>query len=348
MVHLRFLFATLVTLEISALLPARAADRATRTLETASLEKSLEKLRKRYDVPGMSGAIAEGGAVIWTKGFGEAEIGKRPADENTIYHLASLTKPFAAVVLLQLVQEGKLNLDARASGFGITFTNSDLITIRHILTHTSEGTPGAAFKYNGARFRLLDNVITNLTGRSFAEELHDRILKPLSLTNTSPNPQQSRACELVHRNAAEFSRRLAQGYASDGKTPINYRDGFSSAAGLVSTAGDVARFSIAWDNDELLRPETKQLASTPPKSSAGKPLPYALGWFVYEHRDETILWHYGWWDGVSSLIIKIPARRLTFVLLANSDMLSRPFNLGGDNNLRRSKFAEEFLDAIKR
>ena len=156
------------------------------TLKTASLEKSLEKLRKRYDVPGMSGVIAQNGVILWTKGFGEAEIGKRSADENTVYHLASLTKPFAATVLLQLVQEGKLNLDARASDFGITFTNSDQITIRHILTHTSDGTPGAAFKYNGARFRRLDNVITNLTGRSFAEELHDRILEPLKLTNTPP------------------------------------------------------------------------------------------------------------------------------------------------------------------
>ncbi len=190
-------------------------------------------------------------------------------------------------------------------------------------------------------------MITNLTGRTFAEEVSARILEPLQLTNTSPNPLRPAACKLAGLDAQDFAGRLAQGYASDGKTAIPYRDGFSSAAGLVSTAGDIARFSIAWDHGKLLKPGTVLQATTPPVDLKHKPLPYALGWFVREHRGETLLWHYGWWDGVSSLIVKVPSRKLTFVLLANSDMLSRPFDLGGDNNLRRSKFADAFLDAVE-
>jgi CubicO group peptidase (beta-lactamase class C family) len=311
-----------------------------------SLEHDLEKLRKKYDVPGMSAAVNEGDLVIWQQGFGKAKIGGVDADPNTVYHLASLTKPFAAVVLLQLVQERKLDLNTPASDFGITFTNSRNITVRHILSHISDGEPGTRYKYDGARFRRLDKVIEKVTGKPFASAVYERVLQPLNLTNTSPNPQDTVACELAQRNASEFAQRLAQGYHSDGTRTISYKNGFSVSAGMVSTVGDIASFSMAWDKNELLNPELKELAWTAAQTPAGKKLAYGLGWFVYGDRHQKIVWHYGWWDGVSSLIVKVPARKLTFVLLANSDMLSRPFDLGGDNNVYRSKFAKAFLDAF--
>lgn len=312
-----------------------------------TLDRDLARLRGKYKVPGMSAVVADRSGVIWEKAFGEAEIGVKPATSDTVFHLASLTKPFAAVVLLQLVEEGKLNLDAKMSDFGVTFTNSAAVTVRHVLSHTSEGEPGQSFKYNGARFRRLDNVISNVTGRTFAQEVQALVWAKLGLANTAPNPEDAKACEQGGRDAGAFKARLAQGYASDGKTPIKYRDGFSVSAGMVSTARDIARFSQAWDRNELLRAETKEMAWQPSQNPAGKPLAYGLGWFICESRKSgKIVWHYGWWDGVSSLIVKVPAKELTFVLLANSDMLSRPFDLGGDNNVRRSKFAEAFLDAF--
>jgi CubicO group peptidase (beta-lactamase class C family) len=189
-------------------------------------------------------------------------------------------------------------------------------------------------------------VLGAVTKRSFAALVGERILNPLELTNTSPNPYHPAACMAAHRDAELFLRRSARGYAFDGITPVDYPKHFVTAAGLVSTVGDVLRFSLALDRDELLRPETKQLAFTPAKAPNGRELPYGLGWFVQRRRGVTVLWHYGWDRANSTLLIKVPERNATFVLLGNSEALSRKFDLGRNEDATRSPFAREFLKTI--
>ena len=311
------------------------------------LEARLERERKRWRVPGMSAAVAQDGLILWSRGFGYADLAKQKvATADTVYHLASLTKPFAATVLLQLVQEGRLDLDSPVSDYNIELKSPGTIRVRHLLTHTSEGMPGETYRYSGNRFGQLDKILTGVTGHSFAQELSNRILEPLSLTNTCPNPESPQSCREARRDAEEFRRRLAQGYKPDGVTPVDYKQHFVTAAGLVSTVGDVVRFSHALDTNELLKPETLDLMFTPAVTSSGKRLLYALGWFVQEHRGVRLFWHYGWWVGDSALIVKVPERKLTFVLLANSDGLSREFGLGRDDNALRSPFARAFLESM--
>jgi CubicO group peptidase (beta-lactamase class C family) len=311
------------------------------------IESRLEALRVRWDVPGMSAAIAQDGVILWARGFGYADVeAHRPATPDTVYHLASLTKPFAAAVLLQLVHEGRLNLNAPVSEFGVQLQSEGVIRVKHLLSHTSEEVPGEAYRYSGTRFGQLDKVLTGLTGRSFATEVGRRILQPLALTNTCPNPHSPDACREAGRDAVEFEHRLAQGYGPDGVAPVEYKRHFVTAAGLVSTVGDMIRFSAALDDGRLLPIEMQRIAYTPAVTSTGKSLPYGIGWFVQECRGVQVLWHYGWWVGDSSLIVKIPDRKLTFVLLANSDGLSRKFDLGRDNNVQRSPFARAFLEAF--
>jgi CubicO group peptidase (beta-lactamase class C family) len=155
----------------------------------------------------------------------------------------------------------------------------------------------------------LDKVLIGTTGHSFATEVSRRILMPLELTNTCPNPQSVESCREAGRDPAEFLRRLAQGYDSDGIAPVDYKGHFVTAAGLVSTVGDVVRFSAALDDGRLLNPEMTRLMVTPATTSKGRRLPYAMGWFVQERRGIPILWHYGWWVGNSTLIVRIPSRR---------------------------------------
>lgn len=294
----------------------------------------------------MSAAIAQDGVILWARGFGYAELAAhKPATPDTVYHLASLTKPFAATVLLQLVQEKRLDLDSPVSDFGIELKSQGTIRVRHLLTHTSEGIPGELYRYSGNRFGQLDKVLAGVTGHSFAREVGERILAPLSLTNTCPNPGSPESCREARRDPEVFGQRLAKGYKPDGITPVDYKQHFVTAAGLVSNVGDVVRFSYALDTHELLNPETTDLMFSPAVTANGKRLPYALGWFVQEHRGVRLVWHYGWWVGDSSLIIKVPESKLTFVLLANSDGLSREFGLGRDQNVRRSPFARAFLES---
>ena len=71
-----------------------------------------------------------------------------------------------------------------------------------------------------------------------------------------------------------------------------------------------------------------------------------MGWFVQYRRNVRILWHYGWDRANSTLIIKVPAHGVTFVLLGNSEALSRKFDLGHNEDVTRSPFARAFLQSI--
>jgi CubicO group peptidase (beta-lactamase class C family) len=300
----------------------------------------------RGQIPGMTAAVASDREVIWTRGFGLADVAaRRPATPDTVYHLASLTKPFAAAVLLQLVDEGRLVLETPASRFGIELPESPQVL--HLLTHTSAGMPGERYGYDGNRFSQLDKVVTSLTGKSFAQIVGDRILTPLGLSDTAANPLLPAVCVESGRDPEAFARRLAQGYGSEGEAPVAYRARFSTAAGLVATASDMARFSIAWDTHRVVPEHLTVRAFTPARSRAGRSLPYGLGWFV-QTRPRRLIWHYGYWVGASSLIVKMPDSGLTFVLLANSDGLSRKYDLGRDENVLRSPFARAFTDAFPR
>ncbi len=138
---------------------------------------------------------------------------------------------------------------------------------------------------------------------------------------------------------------LAQPYALDREfkiTKISYPQSFSTAAGLISTVLDMAKYDIAIDQHKFLTNETQQLAFTPAVSTRGESLPYGLGWFTQNYKGTKMLWHYGYWTGNSSFILKIPEQNLTFIIMANSDNLSRPTDLGAGDALS-SKVAMAFL-----
>ena len=129
---------------------------------------------------------------------------------------------------------------------------------------------------------------------------------------------------------------LAQPYALDREfkpTKINYPQGFSTSAGLLSTVLDMAKYDIAIDQNKFLTKETQQLAFTPAMSTKGEALPYGLGWFTQNYKGTKLLWHYGYWTGNSSFILKVPERNMTFIIMANSDNLSRPTDLGSGDAL---------------
>ncbi len=308
-------------------------------------EAQLEGLRQKLHIPGMSAAIAKDGRVVWSRGFGFADREEqRAASDTTSYHMASLTKTMGSTILMQLVEAGRVGLDDPVSRFGIQLASPGVITVRHLLTHTSEGTPGAQFRYNGDRFGLLDAVVSSASGSSFGALSVEQIIRRLELRQTAPNPDAP-AFALTGLDAQAFRRNLAQGYNSDGKSRLSYPGYFGMAAGMVSSVLDLARFSIAIDSGAFLRPETWNQVFTPQVSVSGGTLPHALGWFVRQEQGVTLQWHYGFWIGNSSLLIRVPSRKLTFVLLANNDMLSRNTSLG-EGNLLSSPLAKAFVGAF--
>ncbi|HJQ10397.1 MAG TPA: serine hydrolase domain-containing protein, partial [Gemmatimonadaceae bacterium] len=315
----------------------------------AEFEQRLDDMRASSHIAAITAVISKGQDVVWVKPYGQADVGQQvPAADTTVYHLASLTKPFAATVILQLVQEGKVSLDDPVSKYGINLTSpaGTVIRVRHLLSHTSEGVPGTKYVYNGDRFGLLDNVIEQAAGKSFAAALYERIIVPLGLERTAPNPQ-SPFFAVSGLDRATFEANMARGYTySSGEYKVTaYPTYFGAAAGLTSSALDYASFSMAMDRDALLQPAIKTLAYTPVVSPSGETFPYGLGWFSTMYKGVRVIWHYGLWTANSSLIVKVPDRGLSFVVLANSDALSSPYPLGA-GKLETSPWARLFLDTF--
>ncbi|MBZ5535592.1 MAG: serine hydrolase [Acidobacteriia bacterium] len=129
---------------------------------------------------------------------------------------------------------------------------------------------------------------------------------------------------------------LAQPYELDSSFNIRksaYPPTFSTAAGLISSVLDMAKYDIAIDQNKFLTRETQQLAFTPTTSTQGETLPYGLGWFTQNYKGVKLIWHYGYWTCNSSLILKVPDRNITFIAMANTNNLSRPTDLGAGNVL---------------
>jgi CubicO group peptidase (beta-lactamase class C family) len=315
----------------------------------AEFEQQLESLRATSHISAITAVISKNQEIVWVKPYGLADVAaQRPAADTTVYHLASLTKPFAATVLLQLVEEGKVSLDDPVSMYGIDLSGpaGTVIRVRHLLSHTSEGVPGTKYSYNGDRFGLLDAVIAQGAGKPLADALEERIIAPLGLHRTAPNPQ-STSFSVSGLDRAAFEGNMARGYTySDGRYNLTaYPTYFGAAAGLTASALDIATFSMAMDRDALLQPATKSLAYTPVLGPSGETFPYGLGWFSTDYKGVRVIWHYGLWTANSSLIVKVPDRALTFVVLANTDGLSSPYPLG-QGKLETSPWARTFLDTF--
>jgi CubicO group peptidase (beta-lactamase class C family) len=293
----------------------------------AAFETVLEDMRRELKIPGMSAALIKDRELVWARGFGYADLeNKVEATEDTAYYLASLTKTFASTILMQLVEQGKLDLDDPVSKYGVRIKSPGTIRIRHLFSHTSEGLPGSFYNYSGNRFFHLGRVVEGASGRSFGDLLMNDIVRPLSMDDTVPKNR---------REEAEFGHilaKLVKTYDLDSSGEIvesQYRARFNVSGGLISTVTDMAKYAIAVDQNAIINRETQQIAFTPQVLNSGSTAPYGLGWFVQEHEGTPLIWHYGFYvRRLSTLILYAPDQGLAFIIFANTDMLSLPFSLG--------------------
>ncbi len=312
------------------------AETETERTKLTKFEAEIALMHDYLRIPGLAAGILRGRELWWFKGYGYADLAeKTPVKRDTPFHLASLTKTFASTLLMQLVEQGRLDLDTPAETFGIDLESDGTVTVRHIFSHTSGGEPGERYQYDGSRFGKLDRVIEQITGRSFMANLNAIVIRPLGLKNTG-------------RMGDALQARLASPYILNDTgdlVPGAYPTYFGSSAGLVASVADYAKYIVALKENRFLRPETQAIAFTPTKSNAGGDLPYGLGWFVETVEGTKVVWHYGYWDSVSSLVVMVPGRDLTFLAFANSDALSRGFRLGR-GRVVYSPVASAFLEAF--
>jgi CubicO group peptidase (beta-lactamase class C family) len=319
------------------------------------LEAYLEALRLQAGIPGMSAAVVQDGEVVWERGFGFQNVAARVrATPDTPYLVGDVSGTLAAVLLLQCAEQRRVRLDKPIQAYGVTLAEPE-VTIRQLLSHTSEDKTGDTFKYNPERYAELTSAIEWCVPQPYRKTVSHRILQHLAMKDSVPGTdlQNSDVVPEGQYDQADLDRyrqvleRMALPYRLDSRLRPERTElppaGITAASGLVSTVRDLARFDAAVDSALLLTEETLAAAWTPRTPVGRPPLPMGLGWFVQVYRGERVVWHFGLVpNAYSSLIVKLPARHLTFILLANSDGLSAPFPLAG-GDVTRSLFATLFL-----
>jgi CubicO group peptidase (beta-lactamase class C family) len=261
--------------------------------DTERFERRVELIRQSLDIPGMSVAVLHKQQVILARGFGVADVAKgTPATENTPYPIASLTKTFAAAVIMRLVESGKLDLDEAIATYDPGYAewctelksrnlapnyncDSERITVRHHLTHTAQGNPGTAFEYNGFLFARLTAVINSVSPKEFNRAVEDDILTPLGMKDTALGSQDPHKASVISRMPKPY--KLDQDFnvveSATFRPPLDY---ISAASGLISTVMDLAKYDVAIDRDMVYSPGAKQQTWTAAKSPTGQRFPYGL------------------------------------------------------------------------
>lgn len=303
----------------------------------------LEQLRQDFGIPGMSAAIVYKGKVVYSKGFGYSQLaGHRQASPQTPYHIASITKTFAAVAVMQLVEKGRVHLTDPVSKYGIPLPAT--VQVQHLLSHTSNGQPGEYFYYDGYRYMLLDQVVQQASGMDLGTYLIRNVLQPLQLKNTAfADGRQYQGGGL---NLADVYSKVASPYDIDNHGHAHasaYVPYFNSAVGMVSTVEDLAQYAIAIDEHKLLNTHSTQQMWNVRHSSSGERLPYGLGWFLQDYEGLRLVYHYGIWNGASSLFLHLPDQHMTLILLTNCMRLSSHFDIQGPSGIASSSFALAFL-----
>jgi CubicO group peptidase (beta-lactamase class C family) len=279
----------------------------------------------------MAAAIAQGDEIIWSRGFGLADVERgKPATDTTSFFVGSVTKSVAAIILMQLVEEGLVGLDDPVSDYGVNLEADGVITVRHVFNHTSEGTAGAVHRYSGNRYVSLGDVMVAASGKTYAQLLTESILEPLGLRHTAPDVNLLADFLVTGLNRRDFIANMAMPYELlDGQVvPSGYPRHFSPAAGLISSVRDLAKISIALDQDLFMDPETKNLMLSPSIAIDGDDKTYGLGWYVQTHEGVKLEWHGGEWNAQSALLLRAPESGLSFVAVANTRRMSGAYYMG--------------------
>ena len=286
------------------------------TMNHERFKQELSELKEFYAIPGMSAIISKDNEIIYEEYFGYADLDKQvKVDSSTAFPIASITKLYATALIMKLVENGDLSLEDSIKKYLPATPLNDSIQIKHLLSHTSQGKIGVQFFYS-ARFSLLTQVLEKASGKSFKQLMNEEILQPAQLSQT-----------FLLKDSAQLAQKkitVATPYVLDEGIQQGFIDyGYSTSAGIVSTARDLNRFSNALDRNQLITQQTRSKLY----QGLGNELPYAYGLFRQEIEGVEVLWVYGQYDCYASLLVKVPSKNLSLTLLGNNNLMSDPARL---------------------
>ena len=280
---------------------------------------------KTHKVPGLSIVLIENGEIASHKVYGVKDSkSSQPINDDTVFEVASLSKPVFAYGVLKLVEKGQLNLDTPLAD-DLTYADVkndprlNLITARMVLSHTTGFPnwrpknkdlkiyfmPGERFNYSGEGFVYLQRVVEHLSGLPIEEYMKKIVFDPLEMTHSSYVWQK------------EYEPLKASGHDAEGTPLIMYKPTSANMAFTLHTTGlDYAKFVIAIMKNVGLKPETLHQMLTPQiRVGAGGPcsieehskdlspsISWGLGWGLQETTEGRIFWHWGDNGGFKSYV----------------------------------------------
>lgn len=318
----------------------------------------LEAQRAYEQIPGVSAAIVNDQQVLWSGGFGKADLASgREATSDTLYSVCSISKLFTSLAVLQQRDAGKLRLDDTVKGHLPWFSlrkaeGEGDVTIEGLLTHASGlpresdhpywtgpdfpfptreeirsrlgvqdalYAPETAFQYSNLGMALAGEIVSATSGVPYADYARKHLLEPLSMKSTFPEmPEQERG------------KRLAQGYSAIARRgqrqpmPFFQTRGIAPAAGYASSADDLARFAswqfrlLAKGGSEVLKATTLREMHRVHWVEPDFETTWGLGFSVWRNDGKLFVGHGGSCPGFRTHLLLMPDEKLATVFLANA------------------------------
>jgi serine beta-lactamase-like protein LACTB, mitochondrial len=310
-----------------------------------------DAFRQAHDIPGLSVAVGRDGEVAFAQGFGLADVENQvPATPATMYQLASISKPVTAVAVLQLVEQGKLTLDADVRTWVPEFAAKPWpVTLRQLLGHLGgirhyrrgegESTvpyacqrdalprfatdpllhePDTKYHYSTYGFNLAAAAVEAASGADFASRVAQAIATPAGAASL----QDDSVARLIPHRAQGYVRRDGT-LRNSGLMDSSYKLG---GGGLCSNAPDLVRFGLALAGGRLLTPASLQAMTTVQRTSTGDATGYGMGLRIGSRGGRTEWSHGGAQARVSTALLLVPDAGLVVAVLCNLEGV-RPMQL---------------------
>ncbi|GKU77540.1 serine hydrolase [Paenibacillus sp. L3-i20] len=310
-----FLIAVIVT-TTSLLVPTQS--RAESKEESSQFEKIdalVESTMAEYRIPGASVGIVKGNQTIYMKGYGISGPDQTPVTPQTPFVLGSTTKSITAAAIMQLVDNGKIDLDAPVQRYLPSFQLADkeaseTIVVKHLLHQTSGlstydgqapltkgdkpleehlnglenisllAAVGSEFNYSNLNYDILGGIIQAVSGLSYSDYVVQHIFKPLNMKHSYASPKEAQNAGLATGYQPVFGRMIpTKQLRHEGTLPSGY---------LMSSAEDMSSYLIAHMNggvynDNIVFSEDSVRQMHEPASSMWGGMHYAMGWTVHNN-----------------------------------------------------------------
>jgi CubicO group peptidase (beta-lactamase class C family) len=310
---------------------------------------SINRVMLSYDSalsPGAALLVMDRGKIVLQKSYGlKNRETEALVDATTCFRLASLTKQFTAMCVLQLVQSGKLSLEDPVRTYLDSLpAYTQQIKIRHLLTHSSGLVdyedlipasqtqqvldidcmrlmgktdhlyfePGSEYRYSNTGYALLALIVEKISGEDFATYLQRHIFRPLKM-------KQTLALEVGKTQVP--NRALGHSRSSNGWTVTD--QSVTSAVlgdgGIYTNVLDMARWIRAICNFQLIPAALQQQAGSRASLSNGKSIDYGFGWHIEDYRGKAHPYHSGSSIGFRNHILLFPEEERAVIILTNRD-----------------------------